>query len=124
MAHRSLALALLLGVAGCAGADEGAAAAAARRFVETAGTPLYAVAKGAACVVAAAGSLPAAALANAAPGLEPGEKGELDGDIYPTGGRACGGGHTPPQTPPPRARGAPPPPPPPRGGGKKRRVAA
>lgn len=61
MAHRSLALALLLGVAGCAGADEGAAAAGARRFVETAGTPLYAVAKGAACVVAAVGSLPAAA---------------------------------------------------------------
>jgi len=93
MAHRSLALALLLGVAGCAGADEGAAAAAARRFVETAGTPLYAVAKGAACVVAAAGSLPAAALANAAPILEPQDKAELNVGIYRTVGRTCGGSY-------------------------------
>ena len=100
MAHRSLALALLLGVAGCAGADEGAAAAGARRFVETAGTPLYAVAKGAACVVAAAGSLPAAALANAAPVLEPEEKAELDVGIYRTVGRTCGGAYTLVKAPP------------------------
>jgi len=98
MAHRSLALALLLGVAGCAGADEGAAAA--RRFVETAGTPFYAVAKGAACVVAAAGSLPAAALANAAPVLEPEEKAELDVDIYRMVGRTCGGAYTLAKAPP------------------------
>ena len=100
MGHRSFALALLLATAGCAGADEGAATAGARRFVEIAGTPLYAVAKGAACVVAAAGSLPAAALANAAPVLEPEEKAELDVGIYRTVGRTCGGAYTLAKAPP------------------------
>jgi hypothetical protein len=46
------------------------------------GTPLYAVVKGATCVITAVGSLPVAALANAAPIGEPQDKAELTNGIY------------------------------------------
>ena len=39
------------------------------------------------------GSLPAAALANAAPILEPQDKAELNVGIYRTVGRTCGGSY-------------------------------
>lgn len=91
MGPRSLALALALTLTGCAGTDEGAATASARRFVEVAGTPFFAVAKSVACVVTAVGSLPAAALANATPIFEPEDKRELNSGIYRAVGRTCGG---------------------------------
>ena len=57
MGPRSLALTLALTLAGCAGTDSGAATAGARQFVVAVGTPLYAVVKGATCVITAVGSL-------------------------------------------------------------------
>jgi hypothetical protein len=82
---------LALTLAGCAGADESTATADARRFVEVAGTPFFAVAKGVTCVVTAVGSLPAAALANAVPIFEPEDKREINSGIHRTVGQTCGG---------------------------------
>jgi len=91
MGPRNLALTLALTLTGCVGADEGAATADARRFVEVAGTPFFAVAKSVACVVTAAGSLPTAALVSATPIFEPEDKRELNSSIHRTVGRTCGG---------------------------------
>jgi hypothetical protein len=93
MGPRSLALTLALTLAGCAGTDSGAATAGARQFVVAVGTPLYAVVKGATCVITAVGSLPVAALANAAPIGEPQDKAELTNGIYRMVGQTCGGSY-------------------------------
>jgi hypothetical protein len=85
------ALALALGLAGCA--DEATAYGGARTFVDVVGTPVYAVTKGVTCVVTAAGSLPVAAVANAVPGPDRIEKGDTNRQIYRTVGSACGGSY-------------------------------
>ncbi len=86
-----IALALATALAGCA--DEGTAYSGARAFVNAVGTPVYAVTKGVTCVVTAAGSLPAAAVANAVPGPDRIEKADNNRQIYRTVGSACGGSY-------------------------------
>jgi len=104
-----LAIALTFALQACAGSErasdvlpgEQSPAGGARQVVNTIGTPVYAVAKGASCVVTGVVAVPLAGLFQITG--QPQDRG-LQQDTYNTVGRVCGGSYVlgaPPDDVPP-----------------------